>query len=121
LSINWRNRRRSLGKNKNKDPLSAVKVGEVVREKASSDKEKAEGRSSTEKEKREQTPLERGHAELEAKAKDATEGHEQLLHPGAEFENYKKQQGGLFHVETPIFGPRSLNHKCRVEICLIIT
>ena len=83
-----------MSKNKNKDhkdPSAAVKAGEVVREKAPSDKEKAEGRSSTEKEKKEQTPLERVHAELEAKAKDATEGHDQLLRLGAEFENYKKR------------------------------
>jgi molecular chaperone GrpE len=68
-----------------------VKVGEGVREKAPSDKEKAEGPSSTEKEKREQTPLEKVHAELEAKAKDATERHDQWLRLGAEFENYKKR------------------------------
>jgi molecular chaperone GrpE len=68
-----------------------VKVGEGVREKAPSDKEKGEGPSSTEKEKREQTPLEKVHAELEAKAKDATERHDQWLRLGAEFENYKKR------------------------------
>jgi len=80
-----------LSKNKNKDPSSALKVGEVVREKAPSDKEKAEGRSSTEKEKKEQTFLEKVPAELGAKAKDATEWHDQLLRLGAEFENYKKR------------------------------
>jgi molecular chaperone GrpE len=68
-----------------------VKVGEVVREKAPSDKEKAEGLSSTEKEKREQTPLGKVHAELEAKAKDTAEWHDKLLRLGAEFENYKKR------------------------------
>jgi molecular chaperone GrpE len=86
-----------LSNNKKKDhkghkrPSPAVKVGEGVREKAPSDKEKAEGPSSTEKEKREQTPLEKVHAELEPKAKDAAEGHDQLLRLGAEFENYKKR------------------------------
>jgi molecular chaperone GrpE len=74
-----------------KHPSPAVKVGEGIREKAPSDKEKAEGPSSTEKEKREQTPLEKAQAELEAKAKDAEERHDQLLRLGAEFENYKKR------------------------------
>ena len=116
-----------MSNNKNKDhrdhkgPSPAVKVGELVQVKAPRDKEKAGGPASTEKEKREQIPLEKVHAELEAKAKDAAEWHDKLLRLGAEFENYKKQQGGVFHVETPIFGARSLNHKCRVEICLIIT
>jgi len=68
-----------------------VKVGEGVREKAPSDKEKGEGPSSTQKEKREQTPLEKAHAGLEAKAKDAAERHDQWLRLGAEFENYKKR------------------------------
>jgi molecular chaperone GrpE len=86
-----------LSNNKKKDhkdhkhPSPAVKVGEGIREKAASGKEKAEGPSSTEKEKREQTPLEKVHAELEAKAKDAAERHDQLLRLGAEFENYKKR------------------------------
>jgi molecular chaperone GrpE len=86
-----------LSNNKKKDqkdhkyPSPAVKVGEGVREKAPSDKEKAEGPSSTEKEKREQTPLEKVQAELEAKAKEAAERHDQLLRLGAEFENYKKR------------------------------
>ena len=72
-------------------PPPVVKAGEGVREKASRDKEKAGGPSSTEKEKREQTSLEKVHAELEAKAKDAAERHDQLLRLGAEFENYKKR------------------------------
>jgi molecular chaperone GrpE len=86
-----------LSNNKKKDhkdhkhPSPAVKVGEGFREKAPSDKEKAGGPSSTEKEKREQTPLEKAHAELEAKAKDAVEQHDQLLRLAAEFENYKKR------------------------------
>jgi len=86
-----------LRNNKKKDhkdhkpPSPAVKVGEVVREKAPSDKEKAEGPSSTEKEKREQTPLDKVHAELEAKAIDAAERQDQLLRLGWEFENYKKR------------------------------
>ena len=86
-----------MSNNKKKDhkdhthPPPVVKVGEVVREKAPSDKEKGEGPSSTEKEKREQTPVEKAHAELEAKAKDAAERHDQLLRLGAEFENYKKR------------------------------
>ncbi len=86
-----------MSNNKKKDhkdpkhPSPAVKVGEGFREKAPSDKEKAGGRSSTEKEKREQTPLEKAHAELEAKAKDAAERHDQLLRLAAEFENYKKR------------------------------
>ncbi|MCX5916757.1 MAG: nucleotide exchange factor GrpE [Deltaproteobacteria bacterium] len=86
-----------MSNNKKKDPKDhnhpppVVKVGEGVREKAPSDKEKREGPSSTEKEKREQTPLEKVHAELEAKAKDATEQHDQWLRLGAEFENYKKR------------------------------
>jgi molecular chaperone GrpE len=66
-------------------------MGEGVREKAPSDIEKSEGPSSPEKEKREQTPLEKVQAELEAKAKDAAERHDQLLRLGAEFENYKKR------------------------------
>jgi len=66
-------------------------VGEGVREKAPSDKEKAEGPSSTEKEKREQTLLEKVHAEVEAKANDAAEGHDKWLRLAAEFENYKKR------------------------------
>ena len=69
----------------------AVKAGEAVRERAPTDKEKAEGPSSAEKEQREQTPQEKVHAELEAKAKDAAERHDQLLRLGAEFENYKKR------------------------------
>jgi molecular chaperone GrpE len=82
----------SIHKNKDpKHPSPAVKVGGGVREKAPSDKEKAEGPSSTEKEKREQTPLEKVQAELEAKAKEAAERHDQLLRLGAEFENYKKR------------------------------
>ena len=86
-----------MSNNKKKDhkdhkhPSPAVKVGEVVREKAPSDKEKAEGPSSTEKEKREQTPLDKVQGELEAKAKDAAEGQDKLLRLGAEFENYKKR------------------------------
>lgn len=86
-----------MSNNKKKDhkdhkhPSPAVKMGEGVREKAPSDKEKAEGPSSTEKEKREQTPLEKVQAELEAKAKEAAERHDQLLRLGAEFENYKKR------------------------------
>jgi molecular chaperone GrpE len=74
-----------------KHPLTAVKVGEGIWAKAPSDKEKTEGLSSTEKEEREQTPLEKVHAEPEAKAKDAAERHDQLLRLGAEFENYKKR------------------------------
>ena len=66
-------------------------MGEGVREKAPSDKEKAEGPSSTEKEKREQTLLEKVHAEVEAKANDAAEGHDKWLRLAAEFENYKKR------------------------------
>ena len=82
----------SVHKNRDpKYPSPAVKVGGGVREKAPSDKEKSEGPSSPEKEKREQTPLEKVHAELEAKAKDAAERHDQLLRLGAEFENYKKR------------------------------
>jgi molecular chaperone GrpE len=82
----------SIHKSKDpKHPSPAVKVGGGVREKAPSNKEKAEGPSSTEKEKREQTPLEKVHAELDAKAKDAAERHDQLLRLGAEFENYKKR------------------------------
>ena len=50
----------------------AMKVGEGFREKAPSHKEKVEEPSSTEKEKREQPRPEKVHAELEAKAKDAT-------------------------------------------------
>ena len=86
-----------MSNNKKKDhkdhkpPSPAVKVGEVVREKAPSDKEKAGGSASPEKERREQTPLEKVHAELETKAKDAAERHDQLLRLGAEFENYKKR------------------------------
>jgi len=79
------------GHKDHKHPPPAVKVGEGFREKAPSDKEKAGGPSSTEKEKREQTPLEKAHAELEAKAKDAAERHDQLLRLAAEFENYKKR------------------------------
>ena len=88
---------KSLSTNKkrdHKDPkhLSpAVKAGEGVREKAPTDKEKAEGPSSLENEQREQTPLEKVQAELEAKAKDAAERQDQLLRLGAEFENYKKR------------------------------
>ena len=81
-------------KRDHKDPkhLSpAVKAGEGVREKAPTDKEKAEGPSSLENEQREQTPLEKVQAELEAKAKDAAERQDQLLRLGAEFENYKKR------------------------------
>ena len=80
-----------MSNNKEKDhkdhkpPSPPVKVGEVVREKAPSDKEKAEGPSSTEKEKREQTPLGQVHAEVEAKAKDTAEWHDKLLRLGAEF------------------------------------
>ena len=82
----------SVHKNRDpKHPSPAVKVGGGVREKAPSDKEKSEGPSSPEKEKGEQTPLEKVHAELEAKAKDAAERHDQLLRLGAEFENYKKR------------------------------
>ena len=86
-----------MSNNKKKDhkdhkhPSPAVKVGEGVLEKAPSHKEKAEGPSSAEKEQREQTPQEKVHAELEAKAKDAAERHDQLLRLGAEFENYKKR------------------------------
>jgi len=72
-------------------PPPAVKVGEGIREKAPSDKEKAEGPSSTDKEKREQTLLEKVHAEVEAKANDAAEGHDKWLRLAAEFENYKKR------------------------------
>lgn len=72
-------------------PLPAVKAGEAVREKDPSDKEKAEGPSSTDKEKRETTILEKVHAEVEAKANDAAEGHDKWLRLGAEFENYKKR------------------------------
>jgi molecular chaperone GrpE len=81
-------------KRDHKDPkhLSpAVKAGEGVREKAPTDKEKAEGPSSLENEQREQTPLEKVQAELEAKAKDAAERQDQLLRLRAEFENYKKR------------------------------
>jgi molecular chaperone GrpE len=82
----------SIHKNKDpKHPSPAVRVGGGVREKAPSDQEKAEGPSSTEKEKREQTRLEKVQAELEAKAKEAAERHDQLLRLGAEFENYKKR------------------------------
>jgi molecular chaperone GrpE len=83
--------------NKKKDhkehnpPSPPVKVGEIIREKAPSDKEKAGGPSSTQKEKREQPPLGKVHAELEAKAKDTAEWHDKLLRLGAEFENYKKR------------------------------
>ncbi len=86
-----------MSNNKNKDhkdhkrPSLAAKVGEIVREKAPGDKEKAEGPSSTEKEKREQTSLVKFHAELEAKAKHAAESQDKLLRLGAEFENYKKR------------------------------
>ena len=86
-----------MSNNKKKDhkdhkhPPPAVKEGEVVWEKAPNDKKKAEGPSSTEKEKREQTPLDKVHAELEAKTKDAAEWHDKLLRLGAEFENYKKR------------------------------
>ena len=89
--------RKSLSNDKKKDhkdhkpPSPAVKVGEVFREKAPSDKEKAEGPSSTEKEKKEQTPLDKVHAELEAKAKDAAEWQDKWLRLAAEFENYKKR------------------------------
>lgn len=72
-------------------PPPAVKAGEGVREKASRDKEKAGGPSSTEKEKREQTSLEKVHAEVEAKANDAAEGYDKWLRLAAEFENYKKR------------------------------
>jgi molecular chaperone GrpE len=74
-----------------KHPAPAVKAGEGVREKVASDKEKAEGPSSTEKEKREQNPLDKVHAELEPKAKEAAEAQDKLLRLGAEFENYKKR------------------------------
>ena len=86
-----------MSNNKNKDhkdhkgPSPAVKLGELVQVKAPRDKEKAGGPASTEKEKREQIPLEKVHAELEAKAKDAAEWHDKLLRLGAEFENYKKR------------------------------
>jgi len=83
-----------LGNNKRKDPKHpspALQAGEGVREKAPTNKEKAEGPSSLEKEQREQSPLEKVHAELEAKAKDAAERQDQLLRLGAEFENYKKR------------------------------
>ena len=83
------NKKKDHKDHKHRSP--AVKVGDGVREKASRDKEKAEGPSSTEKEKREQTSLEKVHAELVAKAKDAAERHDQLLRLGAEFENYKKR------------------------------
>ena len=76
------NKKKDHKDHKHRSP--AVKVGDGVREKASRDKEKAEGPSSTEKEKREQTSL-------ETKAKDAAERHDQLLRLGAEFENYKKR------------------------------
>jgi len=82
-----------LSKDKNKDhknTLPAVKVGEVVHEKAPRDKEKGEGSASEEKEKREEAPL-KVHAELEGKAKDAAEEHDKLLRLAAEFENYKKR------------------------------
>ena len=68
-----------------------MKVGEGVRERAPSHKEKVEEPSSTEKEKREQPRQEKVHAELDAKAIDAAERHDQLLRLGAEFENYKKR------------------------------
>lgn len=74
-----------------KHPPPAMKVGESVRGKAPGDKEKAEGPSSAEIEKRERTSLEKVHAELEAKAKEAAEGHDKWLRLGAEFENYKKR------------------------------
>ncbi len=64
---------------KNKDPKGPtppVKVGEVVWEKASRDKEKAGGAASPEKERREQTFLEKADAKPEAKAKDAGERHD---------------------------------------------
>jgi len=83
-----------LGNHKKKDqkhPSPALKAGQGVGEKAPNDKEKAEGPSSTEKEKREQTPLEKVHSEMEAKPKDAAEGQDKLLRLGAEFENYKKR------------------------------
>jgi len=79
---------------KNKDPKGPtppVKVGEVVWEKASRDKEKAGGAASPEKEGREQTFLKKADAKPEAEAKDAAELHDQLLRLGAEFENYKKR------------------------------
>ena len=86
-----------MSNNKKKDhkdhkhPSPAVKAGEDAREKAPTDKEKAEGASSAEKEQREQPSPEKVHAELEAKAKDAAERYDQLLRLGAEFENYKKR------------------------------
>jgi molecular chaperone GrpE len=86
-----------LSNNKKKDHKDhrhsspAAKVGDGVREKAPSDREKAEEPSSTEKEKREQTPLEKVHAEVEAKANDAAEGYDKWLRLAAEFENYKKR------------------------------
>jgi len=79
------------GHKDHKHPPPAVKVGEGVREKAPGDKEKAEGPSSREKEKREQTLLEKVHAEVEAKANDAAEAHDKWLRLAAEFENYKKR------------------------------
>jgi molecular chaperone GrpE len=74
-----------------KQPSPAVKAGEGIREKAPLNKEKAEGPSLTEKGKREQSPRENVHAELERRAKDAAERQDQLLRLGAEFENYKKR------------------------------
>jgi molecular chaperone GrpE len=86
-----------LSNNKKKDhknhkyPLPAGKVSEGIWEKAPSDREKTEGLASMEKEKREQTPPEKVHAELEATAKDTAGRQDQLLRLGAEFENYKKR------------------------------
>ncbi|NWF57199.1 MAG: hypothetical protein HXY45_20670 [Syntrophaceae bacterium] len=76
---------------KNKDPihpLPAVNGGGGVRGKAPSHKEMSEGSSSPEKEKTEQTRLEKVHAELEAKVNDAAERHDQLLRLVAEFEKH---------------------------------
>ena len=84
-----------MSNHKNKDHKGpkgsspAVKVGEVVQEKAPRDKEKAEGPASAGKEKTEQTPLGKVHAELEVRAKDTAEWQDNLLRLGAEFENYK--------------------------------
>jgi molecular chaperone GrpE len=74
-----------------KDRSPSVKMEDAAREKASRDKEKAGGSASPEKERREQTFVQKVHAELEAKARDAAERHDQLLRLGAEFENYKKR------------------------------
>ena len=74
-----------------KHPSPPAKGREGVREKALRDQEKEEEPFPAETGKVEQTSLATIHAELEAKAKEAAEGHDQWLRLGAEFENYKKR------------------------------